>query len=480
MYRLRYKFIITLLSGGFLIGCRLAPPVKTPDATPLPSSFVKANDTTKSSGEIPWKKFFDDPYLLKFMEEGIANNLDLKVALQRIEQSRVSLRISKGMLLPSVGINAAAGQRKFGEYTMDGIGNFDTNFSTNLPGDKKVPEHLPDYSVGLQSSWEVFAWGKLQNQKKSAALKYLATEKGRQLIVTSLIAEIAKTYYDLIALDNELKIIRENSALQQTAVDLVSVQKEAGRATELAVKQFTAQLLNTKSLEAQKRQLVVQNENKLNFLLGRYPQLVERGNPILEQPLPVDMHAGVPSELLSRRPDIAQAELNLRAAKFDVDAARAAFLPSFVISSSLGLQSFRSEKLFSTPGAVAYSVFGGLTSPLFNRHLIRGNYKQVSAEQLSLFYEYQKLVINGYQETVTGLQRIENMRSAATFKQQEVNILREAVSTSNDLYLAGLASYLEVIMAQKNVLEAELQLAETRKEQFYSVIDLYRTLGGGW
>lgn len=320
MYRLRYKFIITLLSGGFLLCCKLAPPVKTPDAVPMPSSFVTTNDTTKSSGELPWKKFFDDPYLLKLMEEGITNNLDLKVALQRIEQSRASLRISKGMLLPSVGINAAAGQRKFGEYTMDGIGNFDTNFSTNLPSDKKVPEHLPDYYVGLQSSWEVFAWGKLQNQKKSAALKYLATEKGRHLIVTSLVAEIAKTYYDLIALDNELKIIRENSVLQQTAVDLVSIQKEAGRATELAVKQFTAQLLNTKSLEAQKRQLIVQNENKLNLLLGRFPQPVERGNPILEQPLPMDMHAGVPSELLSRRPDIAQAELNLRAAKFDVDA----------------------------------------------------------------------------------------------------------------------------------------------------------------
>lgn len=480
MYRLQNIFLFTLFSCGLLMSCKVAPPVKIPDAEPMPSAFTPKADSTNNSGQLPWKEFFDDPYLLQLIEIGVANNLDLKVAIQRIEMAKTNVHAAKGAFLPTLSMNAAAGQRKFGEYTMDGIGNFDTNFSQSLPEDKRVPEHLPDYYTGLQSNWEIDLWGKLRSQKKAAVARFLASQKGRHLITTSLVAEIARGYYELIALDNELEIIRENSQLQQTAVDLIHAQKAAGRATELAVKQFTAQLLNTKSLEARLRQLIVQNENQINLLLGRFPQPIPRGNPILQQTLPDEIRTGIPSELLTRRPDIAQAELNLQAAKFNVDAARAAFLPSLVISSSLGLQSFRPEKFLNTPGAIAYSIFGGLTAPLFNRNIIRSEFQRASAEQIGLFYEYQKLIINGFQETVSGLQRIENLQTAANLKQQEVKILHEAVSTSNDLYLAGLASYLEVIMAQKNVLDAELQLAETRKDQFFSVIDLYRALGGGW
>lgn len=472
---------LTFLSAALVLAsCKVAPPVQTPQAKALPSSFISPGDSTRNSAEVPWKEFFDDPNLVACIEEGIANNLDLRMALQRIDMAQASVRVAKGAFFPTFSVGAAVGQRKFGEYTMDGIGNFDTNFSTNLPPDKRVPEHLPDYWLGAQSTWEIDLWGKLRNQKKSALARFLATEKGRQLIVTTLVAQIARNYYELIALDNELLIIQQNITLQQTAVDLINAQKAAGRATELAVKQFTAQLLNTRSREAMLRQMIVHSENQINLLLGRFPQPVPRGRPILEQPLPRDIQAGIPAQLLVRRPDIAQAELRLEAARYDVKAARAAFFPSLSITSSLGLQSFRPEKLFNTPGSVAYSAFGGLTAPVFQRNLLKADYQRASAAELELFYDYQKLVINGFQETVTGLKRIENLQNASTFKQQEVTTLQEAVSTSNDLYVAGLASYLEVILAQKNVLEAELELAETRKEQFFSVIDLYRALGGGW
>jgi len=480
MNRLKRTLILPFLTAGALISCKIAPPVNTPEMVSLPTSFTTTSDTARSSAGIPWNQFFNDPYLVKYIELGIASNLDLKMAIQRIEMSRSYIRVANGAFWPTLSANAAVGQRKFGEYTMDGVGNFDTNFSTNIPPEKRIPEHLPDYFLGLQSNWEIGLWGKMRNQKKAAVARFLATEQARHLVVTSLVAEIARGYYALIALDNELEIIRQNIQLQQTAVELINAQKAAGRATELAVKQFTAQWLNTRSMEAQLRQLVVQNENQINLLLGRFPQPIERGNPILQQPMPREIEAGIPSELLARRPDIAQAELNLQAAKFSVNAARAAFFPSIMISSSLGVQSFRQEQLFNTPGAMAYSVFGGLTAPIFNRNIINAEFQRASAEQMGLFYEYQKLIINGVQETITGLQRIENLEATSTFKQQEVDILQEAVSTSNDLYVAGLASYLEVILAQKNVLAAELELAETRKEQFFSVIDLYRSLGGGW
>ncbi|MBL7852247.1 MAG: efflux transporter outer membrane subunit [Cyclobacteriaceae bacterium] len=469
-----------VLVAVLLVQCKVAPPVQTPEAASLPSSFPSPGDSTQNSAQVPWREFFDDPFLVKHIEMGIANNLDLKMAVQRIEMAQASVRVAKGAFFPTLSATAAVGQRKFGEYTMDGIGNFDTNFSTNLPPEKRVPEHLPDYWLGVQSVWEIDLWGKLRNQKKSAVARFLATEKARHLVVTSLVAEIARSYYELLALDNELVFIQENIQLQQTAVELINAQKAAGRATELAVKQVTAQLLNTQSRESLAKQMIVYHENQINLLLGRFPQPVERGRPILDQPLPREIHAGIPAQMLTRRPDIAMAELRLEAARFDVKATRAAFFPSLAITSSLGLQSFRPEKFFNTPGSMAYSVFGGLTAPVFQRNMLKADYQRASAAQMELFYEYQKLVINGFQETVTGLKRIENFQTASTLKAQEVTTLQEAVSTANDLYIAGLASYLEVILAQKNVLEAELQLAETRKEQFFSVIDLYRALGGGW
>lgn len=478
LFRYSLLFVVVALVGT---SCK-APSVlsEQPALQPLPSTFSSSADTMQSSGTLPWKEFFKDPHLVALIEQGIMSNLDLKIAMQRIEVSRTYVRISKAAFLPTLTAAASVGQRKFGEYTMDGIGNFDTNFSQSLPADKRVPEHLPDYFTGVQSTWEIDLWGKLRNQKKAALARFLATEKGRQLVITTLVSDIARSYYELIALDNELQIVQQNITLQQTAVDLIHAQKTAGRATELAVKQFTAQLLHTKSMEAQLKQLIVQNENQINFLLGRFSEPIQRGNPILQQPLPDEIKTGVPSTWLSRRPDIVQAELNLQSARFNVGALRAAFYPSLTITSALGLQSFRPEKFLNAPGAIAYTFLGGLTAPLFNKAMIRADYQRASAEQMEMIYDYQKILINGYLETVTGLQRIDNLKTAATFKQEEVDILQEGVSTANDLYVAGLASYLEVILAQKNVLEAEIQLAETRKEQFFAVIDLYRALGGGW
>jgi len=480
MHQVKTSYPILLIVIGILSGCKVAPPIKTPDADPIPTSYRVHSDTTSSSGAIAWQDFFKDPYLLNLINVGISNNLDLKIALQRIEQANAYVRVSRGAFFPTLSAVTTVGQRKFGEYTMDGVGNYDTNFSQNITEEKHIPEHLPDYLIGLQSNWEIDLWGKLRNQKKAAVTRFLATEKARHLIITNLVAEIGRAYYELLALDNELMIIRENIALQQTAVDLIHIQKAAGRATELAVKQFTAQLLNTRSMEARIMQRIVTTENGINLLLGRFSQPIERGSPILQQALPEEIKAGVPAMLLTRRPDIAQAELRLHAAEFNVAAARAAFFPSLVISSSLGVQSFRPEKLFATPGSIAYSVFGGLTAPLFNRNILRADYQRASAEQLEMFYEYHKLIITGYQETITGLMRIENLQAEAGYIQQEVEILREAVSTSNDLYLSGMASYLEVIMAQQSVRDAELQLAETRKGQFFAVVDLYKALGGGW
>lgn len=459
-------------------GCKLMQPVEQHSRIQTPEKFTDEVDST-GIGSVQWKTFFADRHLVALIDTAIQNNLDLKMAVQRIEMVRSNVLIAQGALLPAVSADVSGGGRKFGDYTMDGVGNYDTNFSENIDNDRKLPApFLPDYFVGLRSSWEIDIWGKLKSQKKAAYNRLLATQKARQAITTSLIAEIARSYYELLALDTELDIIRKNVALQQSAVETIKIQKEAGRANELGVRQLTAQLLNTQSLEFQVQQQIVEIESNVNLLLGRFPQTIVRGTT-LEQTIPESVKAGVPANMLRRRPDIQQAQLDLLAYYSEQQAAQLAFLPSLNITAFLGFNAFKGNLLFSS-GSLAYSALGGLTAPLINRKALKANQKRAEAASLEALYAYNKSVLNGFREVSTSLRRLENTRKVSDLKKQEVEVLQQAVVTSKDLFLTGYASYLEVITAQRSVLQEELNLTNVQKDRFIALIELYRALGGGW
>ncbi|KAA0989796.1 efflux transporter outer membrane subunit [Dyadobacter aurulentus] len=476
-YHRRYSLLLfgTLL---FLSGCKLMRPVEQSAGIKTPPAFENQTDSI-GIGSIQWRSFFQDPHLLALIDTALQRNLDLKMAAQRIEQARTNILIARGALLPTVSGEISGGGRKFGDYTMDGVGNYDTNFSDNIDADRRLPAPLlPDYFVGLRSSWEVDIWGKLRTQKKAAYNRFLATEKARQAIVTGLIAQIASSYYGLIALDAELSIIRKNIALQQSAVETVKIQKEGGRANELGVRQMTAQLLNTQSLEYEIQQKIIETENSLNLLLGRFPQTIVRGT-VQEQTFPQTISTGIPTNMLKRRPDIQQAQLDLLANYSEQQVAQLAFLPSLNITAFLGFNAFKSNLLFS-PGSIAYNALGSLAAPLVNRKALKAGQKRAEAASLEALYAYNKSVLNGFQEVSTSLKKIENTKKISDLKTQEVEALQQAVATSKDLFLTGYASYLEVITAQRSVLEAELNLTDVRNEQFLGLIELYRSLGGGW
>lgn len=461
-----------------LSSCRVSEPLRLPAARPLPTSYSGNTDST-SIGQLTWKAFFSDPDLESLIDTALARNPDLQIASQRIEMARANFEYTRGALVPSVNAVAAAGVDRYGRYTLNGVGNFDTNLSPNIKGDKQIPDATPDYFLGFRSNWEIDLWGKLRNRKRAAYVRFLASEKGRHLIVTSLIAEVARLYYSLLALDGELEIIRENVALQQRASELVGVQKAAGRVTELAVQQFNAQLLNTRSLEAQVQQQIVEAENQLNLLLGRFSQPISRNKTISNQELPAQVAAGIPSQMLRRRPDIQQAELALEAANVDVEVARAEFLPSLTLTPYVGLNAFRASVLLD-PASLALGVLGGLTTPVFNRRYLKSNYNLTIAQSREAFYSYHKTILTGYSEVMTSLRGIENFRKVADLQTQEVAVLNQAASISDELFATGYANYLEVITAQRSVLTAELSLVNTKRAQFLSLIDLYRSLGGGW
>lgn len=480
MNKVYQKIISGVVVCLIVTGCKTFQPVVTPAAKSIPASFSAAAHDSISIADLSWREYFNDASLVSLIDSALLSNTDLQIAWQRIEAAKAGFLKSKSALLPGVNGVASIGLDKYGNYTMTGVGNFDTNLSANINDKQRVTQPLvQDYFAGIRSNWELDIWGKLKNAKNAAAARLLASEKGRQFVVTNLVSGIATDYYSLLALDNQLRIIRRNIKYQQDALEIVKVMLQSGRGTALAVQQFQAQLYSTQSYEYSTRQRIVDIEAHLNTLLGRYPQSITRDSATLVKPLPAIVHAGLPAGMIGKRPDVLQAELELQATKFDVASAKAAALPSLSVTPYFGLNAFKGN-VFLTAGSITYGLLGGVTAPVFNRKEIKANYQFAGASQREAFFRYQQSLVNSFSEVYTGLSDIENKRQVQKLKELEVTELQSGVSTANDLYVAGYASYLEVITAQKSVLQAEFELNDTRKDVWLSMIQLYRALGGGW
>lgn len=441
----------------------------------LPKSYTDNADSINSA-TLKWNDFFTDKNLVALIDTALKNNLDILMTLQKIEIARNDLRLSKGAMLPTVNANFAYLQRKFGYYTMDDAGNRITEIK---PG-QLIPTNLPDYFVGLQTNWEIDIWGKLRNKKKAAFTRYLSTTEGVKLVRTNLIAEIANTYYELIALDVELDIIDETIKIQESILEIFEVQKQSGVINELAIKQFRAQVLNSKNLEYELLQKIKENENKLNFLLGRYPQPITRDKVNFNSQVPANIKSGIPSQLLANRPDIKQSEYELVASNLNVRSAKAAFYPSFTITGTVGFQSFNTAFLFTTPQSVAYNLLGSLTTPLINRSAIKAQFKNAKANQIEAMYKYQKTILNAYVEVSNELSNISNLEMIYQLKTEEVATLDSSISIATDLFKSGRATYFEVLMTQKTALQSRLELVTTKRRQFDATVNIYKALGGGW
>jgi multidrug efflux system outer membrane protein len=455
--------------------CKMLAPVEKTEPQAMPDAYVASKDTVNSA-TIKWKNFFPDQNLQNLIDVALKNNQELEMTLQEIEIARNDVRVKKGMLLPTVSAGTSAGVEKVGRYTSTGAGDASTEIT---PG-KEVPEALQNYELGLHAVWEVDIWKKLRNAKKAAFTRYLATVEGKNFVMTNLVAEIANSYYELLSYDNQLDIIQQTISLQKNAFDIVKAQKDAGRANELGVKKFEAEVLNSQSREFEIQQQIMQAQNKINFLCGRYPQPIERDKTVLISQMPQQIQAGIPSQLLANRPDVKKAELELFAAKCDVKAARAEFYPSFSIEGGVGFQAFKPSYLFTTPESLAYSLVGNLTAPLINRNAIKAEFNKAKAEQLKAMFNYQKTILNGYVEVSNELSNIKNLEQFYDLKNKEVQSLTTAIGASNELFKSSRVDYFEVLMTQRDALESKLELIEAKKEQFNAVTNVYRALGGGW
>ena len=473
---MKNKIVVGIIISYLLqVSCKPLKTVEIGKVKNIPETYSSTTDSINSAN-INWKHYFSDPHLIALIDEVINNNLDLLKALQKIEIAKAHAQQSKGVLFPEIKAGVSSSLRRFGLYTMDGAGNISTYIT---PGEI-VPIDLPDYYLGLNASWEVDIWGKLRNKRKAALARYMSSVEGKNFVVTNLVAETAATYYELLALDNELEIIKETITLQENALALITIQKEAAAVNELAVQQFFAQTLNSKALEYKTLQKITECENKINFLSGRFPQSVTRDKSQLATKLPFQINVGIPSDLLKNRPDIKQAEYELIAAKADVKAAKAAFYPSLNITGAMGLQAFKTDFLFTTPESMAYTLLGSLMAPLINRNAIKAEFRNANAKQQDALYNYQKSILNGYIEVYNETARIKNWGKVVELKSQEATTLSQSIQTSSELFRTGRATYVEVLMTQKGSLESKLELINAMQQQYISIINIYKALGGGW
>ncbi len=469
-----YRGLTVMLLGMTLYACAPELTTREVDKT-VPVSFNDSQDTTNTATE-SWREFFTDPYLIALIDTALNNNQELNITMQEIEIARNEVRAKKGEYLPFVDIGAGVGIDKPGRYTSKGANDATTEIK---PG-KEMPEPLPDFMIGAFATWELDIWHKLRNAKKAALTRYLASVEGRNFMVTNLVAEIATSYYELLALDNQLRILQQNIEIQSNVLEIVKLQKEAARVTELAVRRFEAQVNYTKSLQFEIRQQIFEIENRINFLVGRFPQPVVRNTESIDDLLPATIDEGIPTQLLENRPDIRQAELELEAAKLDVKVAKARFYPQLGISAGIGFQAFSAGYLFTTPESLLFGLAGDLTAPLINRNEIKAMYYSANASQIQAVFNYEQTLLKAYIEVANQVSKINNLEQSYNLKSQQVDALNESITISNSLFRSARADYMEVLLTQREALEARFELIENKKMQLNTAVELYRSLGGGW
>jgi multidrug efflux system outer membrane protein len=471
----RYKYVAIVGIAIAYASCTTPKLVTKTENRNTPSSYGIGQDSSNIA-KMNWRDYFADPYLVALIDTALKNNQELNITLQEIEIARNEARARKGEYLPFVGIKGGAGVEKTPRYTVAGA----TEDAVEIAPGRKTPDPVPDYMAAAYATWEADIWGKLHNARRAAVNRYLSTVEGKNFVITNLVAEVADSYYELLALDNQLAILHNNIDIQNNALEVVRLQKEAAKTTELAVKKFEAEVLKTQSMQYDIQQQITETENRINFLLGRYPQPVARNASAFSSAIAKNTPAGLPSQLLANRPDIRKAELELTAAKLDVKVARATFYPSLGISASIGYQAFNPSYLLRTPESILYSLAGDLVAPLVNRNGIKAAYYSANAKQVQAAYNYERTLVNAYVEVANQLAKISNLQKSYELKQKQVDALTKSIDIANDLFKSARADYMEVLMTQRDALESKFELIETQEQQLKVTVGIYQALGGGW
>lgn len=465
------KIVMVAILITTLISCSVSKDIETPKDA-LPENFRNASvskDTT-SIADLEWKNFFTEKDIIKLIDEAVIRNNDLQIATKNIEIAQYRFTQSKWNNVPQInlGVNASTSNPS------------DNSFTGKNLGQALGQNHINDFTAGATLSWEADIWGKIKNQKKGAYAEYLQSEEVKKALQTTIVADVSKGYYNLLMLDAQLEIAKQTLKLNDSTTSIIKLKYDAGQVTSLAIQQSEAQKLNSAQLIPLLEQNIAIQENALSVLTGSFPDSKERTIRLSNITVKDNAAVGIPSSLVSRRPDVKSAELALKIANANVGITKADFYPALRITAQGGVNSFEASNWFTIPASLFGTVAGGLTQPLFNNKRVKTEYNIAVVEREKAVINFRQSVLIAVSEVADALVAVEKLQQQEAFLQERVKTLQQAIKNANLLFKNGMAEYLEVLTAQATLLQSELELADIKRAQLSANTELYRALGGGW
>ncbi|RZK75141.1 MAG: efflux transporter outer membrane subunit [Pedobacter sp.] len=460
---------LAILIVFVLGGCKISKDVTLP-ASAVPETFRNSNQVDSSSiASISIQDFFTQAGVKELIDTALVRNYDLQLALKNIESADLLFRQSKLGNLPDLRLQVTANSNRPSDNSLNGLSA--SQFLNT--------RHIEDFNANIGLVWEADIWGKIKSQKHAALATYLQTAEAKKAIQTRLIANVAQGYYKLLMMDAQMAAAKRNLALSDSTLRIIKLQFDAGQVTSLAIQQAEAQQLVAAQLIPQLEQNITIQENGLSILAGKLPGPVSRLMSLEQTKIPEQLTAGIPSEMVSRRPDVKSAELSLNIANAKVGIAKAGLYPALSITAGAGLNSFRASDWFNIPASLFGIVAGGITQPIFQRKQLKTQYELAKIDREKVVIVFRQSVLNAVGEVSDELIKIEKLKTQYDISSRRVSTLQQAVKNSNLLFRNGMATYLEVITAQSNSLQSELELAAIKTAQLNAGVELYRSLGGG-
>jgi NodT family efflux transporter outer membrane factor (OMF) lipoprotein len=425
---------------------------------------------TSSIADIEWKNFFTDPVLLDLIQKGIEHNYDLLAALKRIDMASQQVKQAKLLQLPEVDLRITGQYSRPSDNSLNGL-----SIKSFLQ-----QGHVENYNATVGLSWEADIWGKLRRQKEATLAEYLRTAEAAKAIQTQLVADIAQGYYNLLMLDKQLEITRRNLVLNDSFLLATRLLKDAGSVNILAVQQAESQRQTTALLVPDLELSIALQENALQLLTGQLPGLVARNRSLNDIPVREDLQTGLPASLVSRRPDIRAVEMALVAANARVGIAQANMYPALNITAGGGLESFKTSNWFSIPNSLFGVAAGSIVQPIFRRRQLKTEFEVAKLQREEAVIQFRQSVLTAVVDVANALVQAEKLKTQGEIARSQTDTLKRAVFNAQLLFKSDMANYLEVITAQSNALQAELNLAAIQRGRLNTVVELYRSLGGGW
>ena len=463
MRRTALGVVVVFLASG----CTLGPDYLRP-AMPIPDNHrgVVGAPAAESLADLPWWELFKDPVLQELTRDALRNNYDLRTAAARVEEARAQIGITRSFLYPQVNFNGGGSAQQVSR-------------ASEPPESFGANRSYQNWLANFGMVWEIDVFGRIRRETEAASATYVAAEMDRRAVYIALVADVAQFYFNLRELDLELEIARRTLKLNDETIQFYQTRLVGGVSNQLELDQAVANRSRTAAAIPDLERRIATQENFINFLLARNPGPIPRGTALAEQYYPPTIPSGLPSVLLERRPDVQSAEQLLIAANANIGAAKALFFPNFSLSAALGSVSHEFSNIADKRAAI-WSVSGGFLQPIFQGWRLFWNYEATIARFDQAVAQYEKAAQNGFREVADALVIIDKLKDVRVEQEAQVVALQNSSYLSRRRYDVGLSNYLEILLADQQLFDAEIELARTRGAQLNGVVQLYRALGGGW